>query len=238
MRSVNPTIELVVARFNENLAWLHDVPKHICITVYNKGTELTALPKRTVVVQLPNIGRESHTIALHCAAMRACIADYTVFAQGDPFKHSPYFLELLHNCSTELCCEPFSCKYLGDIPPSYIQAMSENRKVRSEKVNLYTLDSMAFRDAGTQGFYERYLEVFNLARGQSVMHHFFTTLGLENHLEPNQESGLFAYGAIFGVDKAHILAHDESVFVNLIQLSIKDWSIGYVIERSWLLLFK
>jgi hypothetical protein len=78
-----PRLELVVARHQEDLAWLRRVPRDFAITIYNKGPQL---PQATL---LPNIGREAHTYLHHLTERHDTLADLTVFVQGHPFDHAP-----------------------------------------------------------------------------------------------------------------------------------------------------
>jgi hypothetical protein len=78
------TIELVVARYLEDLAWLRRVPRAIRVTVYDKSG--AAAPG---AVPLPNIGREAHTYLHHITSRYDALADLTIFAQGKPFDHAP-----------------------------------------------------------------------------------------------------------------------------------------------------
>ena len=84
-----PSLELVVARYAEDLAWLRRVPKEFAVTVYNKGD---IIPE---VIALPNIGREAHTYLHHLADHYEDLADLTVFVQGHPFDHAPDLHERL-----------------------------------------------------------------------------------------------------------------------------------------------
>ncbi len=76
-------IELVVARFNEDLRWLKRVPPDIRVTVYHKGKEL------------PNVGREAHTYLHHIVTRYDDLAPVTVFCQGKPFDHVSDFHKIL-----------------------------------------------------------------------------------------------------------------------------------------------
>ena len=84
-----PPLELVVARYAEDLAWLRRVPKEFAVTVYNKGD---TIPE---AIALPNIGREAHTYLHHLAEHYEDLADLTVFVQGHPFDHAPDLHERL-----------------------------------------------------------------------------------------------------------------------------------------------
>jgi hypothetical protein len=76
-------MELVVARYEENLNWLRRVPGEFTITVYDKSTS-PALN----ATSLPNIGREAHTYLHHIVARYDSLPDLTVFCQGKPFDHA------------------------------------------------------------------------------------------------------------------------------------------------------
>ena len=54
-------IDLVVARYNEDVNWLKKVPKNINIILYNKGKDDIQFK----FIKLDNIGRESHTYLYH-----------------------------------------------------------------------------------------------------------------------------------------------------------------------------
>lgn len=88
------SMELVVARHEEDLRWLRRVPASFRISVYNKGVT-EALPESLIgrdemsVLSLPNIGREAHTYLTHLITRFDSLADTTIFCQGHPFDHAP-----------------------------------------------------------------------------------------------------------------------------------------------------
>ncbi len=92
------TLELVVARYHEDLQWVRRVPKRFRVTVYNKGRDEPALWRRMNqdVSPLPNVGREAHTYLHHIVERYDQLADVTVFAQGKPFDHVPSFHRTMH----------------------------------------------------------------------------------------------------------------------------------------------
>lgn len=79
--------ELVVARYEEPLVWLANVPTGWELTVYNKGTSDPAIPRDGSVITLPNVGREGHTFLTHVIDRYDSLSDVTVFVQGNPFDH-------------------------------------------------------------------------------------------------------------------------------------------------------
>jgi len=94
----HPSLELVVARYHEDLQWLRRVPHHFEITVYNKGAALAPPPRRRGLRMqtLPDIGREDFSYLHHLVDRYDALADVTVFAQGKPFDHVPDYHKLLH----------------------------------------------------------------------------------------------------------------------------------------------
>lgn len=80
--------ELVVAHFNEDLSW---IPKEHQVSIYSKGEPA----KHHRSLPLPNIGREGHTFVTHIIECWNCLADVTIFVQGDPLFHCELLLKRL-----------------------------------------------------------------------------------------------------------------------------------------------
>jgi hypothetical protein len=80
-------MELVVARYEEDLSWLSNVPPQIRVTVYDK-CEDGSTPAAPRTLPLPNIGREAHTYLHHIAMRYETLAPLTIFCQGKPFDHA------------------------------------------------------------------------------------------------------------------------------------------------------
>lgn len=74
-----PAIEIVVARYREDLGWLESL-QHWPTTVYDKGDPQAAHA-------LPNVGREADTYLQHIVQHYDELAEVTVFLQGNPFDH-------------------------------------------------------------------------------------------------------------------------------------------------------
>ena len=98
------SVELIIARHEEDLRWVRRVPASIRITIYNKGTNL-ALPLEIArreglsVNALPNLGREAHTYLTHLSERYEEVAPVTIFCQGHPFDHAPDFHARLRGVS-------------------------------------------------------------------------------------------------------------------------------------------
>ncbi len=78
------TIDLVVARYLEDLAWLRRVPRTIRVFVYDKSGD-----PAPGSIPLTNIGREAHTYLQHFTERFEELADLTICVQGRPFDHAP-----------------------------------------------------------------------------------------------------------------------------------------------------
>ncbi len=82
-------LELVVARYREDLRWTRRVPPACRVTVYDKGGGGKGPG------QLPNVGREAHSYLHHIVTHYDELADVTVFCQGRPFDHEPRMQRIL-----------------------------------------------------------------------------------------------------------------------------------------------
>lgn len=90
---------IVVARYQEDVDWVNDL-KYIFINtriqpfIYNKGTPLEHYPLS--YISLSNVGRESHTYLYHIIHNYDNLSDLVFFTQGNPFDHSPEFLDIMN----------------------------------------------------------------------------------------------------------------------------------------------
>lgn len=104
------SIELVVARYAEDLGWLRNIPPQIRATVYDKNPDHPYPGAR----RLPNVGREAHTYLHHIVTRYETLAPITVFCQGKPFDHAFDFRKTLR----ELARDPQQIKdfrWLGHV---------------------------------------------------------------------------------------------------------------------------
>lgn len=103
-----PAINIIVARYNENIDWCHNLCRalmsefsskiDLTLYVYNKGAELSpvhssSLSYAYVETPLENVGREGHTYYHHMCEHYHDLGDYMFLLQGNPFDHSPHVLE-------------------------------------------------------------------------------------------------------------------------------------------------
>ena len=90
MDEIKKKYQIVVSRYNEDISWLM-LFKNITL-IYNKGNNDILLSKFDTI-QLPNIGRESHTYLYHIVQNYENLAEKTIFFQGKINDHKILDLE-------------------------------------------------------------------------------------------------------------------------------------------------
>jgi len=93
-------MDLVIARFSENLDWLQDLCQKKLIDrifVYNKGGPLSLPPLNipVSVEQRPNVGLDIETYLNHIFKCYNDLGDYTLFLQGTPQRHTANLISKL-----------------------------------------------------------------------------------------------------------------------------------------------
>lgn len=74
----NAAVQVVVARYAEDLSWLAELP-YTDVIVYDKGTTPHNAPPHVKVRKLPNVGKCDHTYLHHLHTHYDRLADVTVF---------------------------------------------------------------------------------------------------------------------------------------------------------------
>ena len=72
---------LIISRFNENLDWLKAY-KNFNIVIYNKGDTILSNSFNNII-NIDNVGRESHTWLYHIVENYQNLNDITIFLQGN-----------------------------------------------------------------------------------------------------------------------------------------------------------
>lgn len=240
---------LVIARYREDLEWITGVPEHFKIIIYNKGPlieSLSALQRADGIETRDNLGRESETIIHHVMRHRDETNEWTVFCQGDPFEHSPDFLELLKRQDQWSDIQPLSCQWIGDqeIPPrELIASQTEDHlaglRVRRETYSLRLWSSIWFADPGSLRHRAQYSKLHDLPNGGNMAAHFLHLANLPELAVQAEAAdfGRFCYGAIFAVRSRLLNRIDPEACRKLLALAKGHEVHGYVMERLWLHLF-
>ena len=205
--------EIVIARYNEDLSWIKKEFKYEKITIYNKGKDDLILPEgpKYKIINLPNIGRESHTYLYHIVSNYSNLAERTLFLQGDPYD----------DMQTQFQFFPFTrYKTIAEVKCKNIIAahcFKNSDFTTSVPDRLISKDQMLkFSHYGFHKFRERYMP------RKKLSDIFFYMI----------------YGANFAVDKDKILRHNKDYY-NQILGSLDSISPveGLYMECLWDVLF-
>lgn len=209
-------IELVIARYNENLDYLNSEPfSKFKQFIYNKGPEIET---DKTVINLENVGRESHTYLYHIIHNYDHLADVTYFLPGsclDSLKkwQTMRTFERLEGSRTSVF---ISSELVGDVKNhaydwcigEYVGGNSENQN-QLDGANQITL-------AEIRPFGKWFDHVFG---------------DLHTHV--------ICYRCIFAVSREHIHQHPREYYENLIQYlsGSQNPEYGHYFERAWLAVF-
>jgi len=242
---------IVLARYSESLDWIENIPEDFEVVIYNKGDKIESpevLRRATRIVERPNVGRESETYLHHMKTEVRNNLDFTVYAQGDPFTHSPDFIELLKNWRDWKDVQPLSWQWREDrnVPPATLLAEYERHlggrlRVRPERFSLTMWGPIDFVDQGASGMGLVYrLAQGGLPDGTNVASHFLRLCKLPHIAERAEQYtlGTFSYGAIFAARNDRVAAVPQESFDAMIAVATAGVAAyGYIFERMWLHFF-
>ena len=89
-------IELVIARFQEDLSWIKELPDIFSkIIIYNKGNPIEIEIPKSEIHMLPNLGRDTHSYLYHVITNYNSLADITIFSLGSAWSTEGKKIQLL-----------------------------------------------------------------------------------------------------------------------------------------------
>ena len=192
---------------------------------------------------LPNKGREADTYLNYIIDNYENLADKNIFAQGDPFHHSPDFLELLSK--TEMF-KPIQCltdRYLQDIMPpqnileKYKSDYIENLATCAYPMCFTNFETIWFHVEGSLNIAQDLREFYNIPNGDNLIEFVLTKCGFVFEKE-YPLIGSFSYGAMFAASKERILSHRIECYKALRHMNLNGCRLfASVMERVWLYLF-
>lgn len=215
----NTNIQLVIARYNENLGWINDDPysKYQNI-IYNKSdnSDFSKSEKTKETVSLPNVGRCDHTYLYHIIRNYDNLANITVFLPGSvnmenkKGKSTRLLREIESNNQNVFLCSKYENvqKELYDFQLGGWKASDEKNSVLNPEMKL---DNAKIRPFG-KWFSDK-----------------FGDLKIE----------YVSYYGIFSVNKKEILQHSKSYYEELIKdlETSSNPEAGHFFERSWAAVF-
>lgn len=227
-------LHLVVARQQEPLGWLHDLPAKTAVTVYNAGAALEAegLPTQ-VTVHAVAAGTPPIAVFLrHLQQAAAPAADETlVFTPGDPLRHAPAFFDLLSRHADFAALQVLSCREDATATAAPL--------VRGEPYALATLAPLAHQQESALRAGKAYRRKHGLPDGTPLLAHFLALVGLADLAAQaaGADIGLRAHGAMVAV-RGDTLAHARRTLAphldTLALLLRADRNYPEVAERAWL----
>ncbi len=244
--------ELVIARYNEDVSWttVIDNPDIVC-TIYNKGQ-----PIHLRNIQLPNIGRESHTYLHHIIQNYNNLADITVFCQGDSVFHSPKFMELIYSSDQFEPVQPLAAYYWPEgeppfmlsNPPQCVLNKTRDLWIKDYPIHVEYVDN-EFRTRWPHTYYQsHYIQLVNemkeIYKTDNLLKTFIEEFRLKNvnitELMPISYAGLFAVRR--DVIHQHPKSFYERIMDTLInkKMNYKDGraiDFGLFLEKMWLVIF-
>ncbi|MEV6274296.1 hypothetical protein [Nocardia sp. NPDC051832] len=240
--------DLVIARYEESLDWVLDVPDAYRVHIYDKGAGPTSTAVREraeTFVSLRNAGRESDTYLTHMLEYGPGTGEFTVFAQADPFEHSPDFLELLtrHADWSDVQALAWCWKEQIGYPPATLltpeRSIVPDLRVRPELFSLSTFQPLEWVDSGAEGIGRGYRQLHRLPEGVNMCAHFLDMCELPDVAELAEQHlvGRHSYGGIFAVRSHLVEKVPARALERLRQAAFGATVHGYFCERLWLHIF-
>ena len=214
----NLNIDIVVARYNEDLIWTLEYPfnkyKYI---VYNKGDNDNFFKENVKeIINLPNVGKCDHTYLNHVITKYDSLADITVFFPGS-----------------------VNMKYKKKIAIKLLKEIEIRNNAVFISLNQYDIKKLHYNfklnnwltnNPANKLKNPEYILKKSLIRPYG--------LWFENMFGNLEVNCIIFYG-IFSIDKRDILQHPVSRYNKVIK-DISDHSnpeVGHYIERSWCAIF-
>lgn len=212
-----PDVEMVIARYNESLAWLKEKPfSDVAYIVYNKSDneDFVKLKKFRMSIPLENVGRETHSYLKHIIDRYDKLADVTVFLPGsaqlpNKFDRSKKVVSSVRSSPATT----FSC-FNGEhkVNDYYYNFTLDTYQTSDEKnKNLNSDESMQLSDVRPFG-------------------KWYTT-----HFGENASSNCAPWNAIFAVTREDIRRNSKEYYEKLLSQvdSHKNPETGHYFERAW-----
>ena len=213
-------LEVCVARYNESTDWLkgHEF-ELFSIKIYNKGScELSAgTPSSSNVIQLSNVGRESHTFLHHIVTNYDSLADVTVFlpsscmdeARGKRYKTMEVIDKVTKTCNSVFCGAYYDSVY--------------------DKYKTFTVDNWGGTNCMNKETTEISVKPATIRPFGDWYTHFFDKTSVN----------VVSYMSIFAVSKYHIQQHPRSYYESMMPCCCHHINPeeGHFIERAWVAIF-
>ena len=205
---------VIIAYYNENIDWISKINTNYSeVYLYNKSGKILNINPNINVIELPNIGRESHTYLYHIINNYSNLPNECIFLQGNPFDHSipeQELFKIINNTGNSTEKFIFLTKF---------------------KLFLEKNQDLTFKEHGF--LYSYWQNKHNLSS---------CIVKIYNELYPNFISTLFAPGALFLVNKENIYKNSLEFYKNCLNILLNsenptDPPEGHAFERLWYYIF-
>jgi hypothetical protein len=218
-------ISFIISRYNENLKWTLDYPYNkYKYTVYNKGNNENFEKKNVInVVNLPNVGRESHTYLYHIISNYDNLKDINVFLPGSiDTNHTIFKKRLISSKLFDYIEKNDNAVFLSFDNIKNNSIVDEFKHFHVNSYSSTTRENFILnKESKTEKcIYRPYYKWYNKVFGDRVC------------------NSVIHYG-IFSVDKRDILKYPKIYYKNLIEYvsNSSNPEAGHFFEKSWGVIF-
>lgn len=214
------SVEVVVARYNEDLSWIKEYPfNQFEYIVYNKGDN-TNFEKSNVkqIINLPNVGRCDHTYLYHIITNYERLTDIVVFFTGSI--NIPHKKRKARKILGHIIQSGYNNTYLIGSYYNNVQY-----KLKDFMIDHYTC-------MDPQNYIKNSENILHKCRIRPYGNWFKYFFG-------NIITYFVSYGGILSIDKREIIQHPITRYQILIETVNKNSNpeAGHYIERSWTAIF-
>jgi hypothetical protein len=212
-------MEIVVARYKESVKWLAPLSKHV--RLYNKGGGSVDISCN--MVNLPNVGRESHTYLRYIIDTYENLPEIVVFTQGaiDEELEEQYPYEYATGKKTAA---------------GFLIELAQSALANGQSQNLFFNEQIipscrATPDMRIFSYKGERLDLMNMSLGEWYNSRFGKTY---------PASPPWYIHALFAVRRERILQHPKSLYEKLILdlETSRNPEVGHFFEKSWYLMFQ
>jgi hypothetical protein len=209
-------VEIIIARFNEDLSWTQEIPFNIFqYIVYNKGNNENFVKTNVKqIINIDNVGKNDHTFLYHITENYDNLANIVVFFPGSlnlDYKKIKAKLILNNIIKSNYSKAYFAGHYNQNIKEAFYNFTLDKWET-TDKKNLLLNNESALQKSEIRPYGKWYTHFFGNIQAQ------WTTMC-----------------GIFSIDKMDIIRHPIEHYQRLLQTvnTHSNPEAGHYIERSW-----
>ena len=230
--------DIVLARYEEDISWVQPFLTEANVIIYNKGSPLNG------TIELPNVGRESHTYLHHIVHNYDDLAYWTVFSQaGEPsFGYAGHlsrgvrFQDYLNEQVSTFWINTVAVTKTGEWEFCQTFRRSFAERARAELDDRMRCPEERFGSCNNMGGFNNFLRNKCTTQGLDLEHYWTGYLEEASNLT----TLYFPQGARFAVSRDKIRQRPMLFYLRLMELLAQDVDpcAGYLLEWTWPLVFR